>query len=378
MQHEEMGVPESQESSSAKDVAEGDPVTADRDPGIARVRSYLLYGLSLPERTLRSTTAVVGGALDSSMKLLVPQAFRSSRSYTIFVQQMLDFMVEEMGRVDLPEDEESEVSDDPEVESFVARKTVGSFVEIAGWATLHVSPVTVLAIFSDLAYGSKTYLNELSLELKSQGVIDPDTTIDQVSDLLDAVSKTSGMTAQNFDMPPISVEGLRQTVEQTRKAIAETSPTKLIPQSELKRLWNEMKETAEQQEVNLFSISSTMTLYALNKVGTVGKSTVSAVTVAGNMFDRHILDYYRSGLGEIRSRGVYTTLRENSQPYMEAAWNNFSTSQSTITEDLVTGTLLVRAWRSLRAWWRTRKERKQSTQRKSGSSVEKNGEPVKD
>ena len=27
------------------------------DPGIARVQSYLLYGLSLPERTLRSTTA---------------------------------------------------------------------------------------------------------------------------------------------------------------------------------------------------------------------------------------------------------------------------------------------------------------------------------
>ncbi|MFP6620953.1 MAG: hypothetical protein VB877_16535 [Pirellulaceae bacterium] len=344
------------------------------DPGMARVQSYLLYSLSLPERTLRSTTAVVGGALGGSMKLLVPQAFRSSHSYTIFVQQMLDFMVEDVGGVELPRDETE--TEDAEVEAFVARKTVGTFVEIAGWATLHFSPVTVLAIFSDLAYGSKTYLNELSEELKAKGVIDPETTIDQVSDLLDAVSKTSGMTAQAFDMPPISLEGLKKTVEQTRQAIAKTSPTQLIPQSEVKRLWNEMKETAEQQEVNLLSISSTMTLYALNKVGTMGKGTLSAVTVAGNMFDRHILDHYRSGLGEIRSRGVYTTLSENSQPYMVAAWNNFCTSKSTITEDLLSGALFARGWRAVRDWFRRRRKRKNKVPKQAQVSAGDENEPA--
>jgi hypothetical protein len=344
------------------------------DPGIARVQSYLMYSLSLPERTLRSTTAVVGGALGGSMKLLVPQAFRSSRSYTIFVQQMLDFMVEDVGGVELPKEETE--PEDPEVEAFVARKTVGSFVEIAGWATLHLSPVTVLAIFSDLAYGSKTYLNELSGELKAKGVIDPETTIDQVSDLLDAVSRTSGMTAQAFDMPPISVEGLKKTVQQTREAIAKTSPTQLIPQSEVKRLWSEMKETAEQQEVNLLSISSTMTLYTLNKVGTMGKGTLSAVTVAGNMFDRHILDHYRNGLGDIRSRGIYTTLSENSQPYMAAAWNNFSTSKSTITEDLFSGVLFARGWRAVRDWFRRRRKRKNKDSKQAELSAEDVNEPA--
>ena len=264
----------------------------------------------------------------------------------------------------------------PEVEAFVARKTVGSFVEIAGWATLHLSPVTVLAIFSDLAYGSKTYLNELSGELKAKGVIDPETTIDQVSDLLDAISKTSGMTAQAFDMPPISVEGLKKTVEQTRQAIAKTSPTQLIPQSEVKRLWNEMKETAEQQEVNLLSISSTMTLYTLNKVGAIGKGTLSAVTVAGNMFDRHILDHYRSGLGDIRSRGVYMTLSENSQPYMAAAWNNFSTSKPTITEDLLSGALFARGWRAVCGWFRRRRNRKNKVPKQAEVPAGDENEPA--
>ena len=47
-------------------------------PEPSSVTEYLLYGLSLPERTLRSTSAVVGGALRESTGLLVPQAFRSS------------------------------------------------------------------------------------------------------------------------------------------------------------------------------------------------------------------------------------------------------------------------------------------------------------
>jgi hypothetical protein len=338
-------------ATTADGVKPGDRQVASGDPGIARVRSYLLYGISLPERALRSSTAVVGGALGGSMKLLLPQAFRSSRSYSIFVEKMLDFMVADVGGVELPVDEQPDQQQgDQEVESFVARKAVGSFVEMAGWATLHFSPVIVLAIFSDLAYGSKTYLMELSEELKSKGLIDEETTIDQVSDLLEAVSKTSGVTAEAFDMPPISVAGLKKTVSQTREAIAETSPTKLIPQSELKRLWAEMKETAEQQEVNLLSVSSTMTLYTLNKVGTISKGALSTVTVAGNMFDRHILDHYRSGLGEIRQRGIYATLSENSQPYMVAVWKNFSAHQETITEGLISGKLFIRGWQALRTW----------------------------
>ena len=334
---------------AAVDAETEDAQPGTADPGVAQVRSYLMYGLSLPERALRSTTAVVGGAVGGSMRLLLPQAFRSSRSYSIFVQQMLDFMVRDMGGVELPTEEEDE-QQDQEVESFVARKTVGTFVEMAGWATMHLSPVTVLAIFSDLAYGSKTYLNELSSELKAKGLIDEETTIDQVSDLLDAVSTTSGMTAEAFDMPPISVEGLKKTVAETKKALSQTSPTQLIPQSELQRLWGEMKETAKQQDVTMFSVSSTMTLYTLNKVGTVSKGALSSVTVAGNMFDRHILDHYRSGLGEIRQRGIYPTLSQYSQPYMDAVWSNFSRRRATFTEDLFSGKLFIRGWRILRSW----------------------------
>ena len=98
-------------------------------------------------------------------------------------------------------------------------KAVGNFIELAGLATLHLSPLTLLAIVSDVAYGSQTYLNELAEELKSEGLIPEKSTISHASDLLDAVREASGVTAQAFDLPPTSIEGLRNTIQQTQDAV---------------------------------------------------------------------------------------------------------------------------------------------------------------
>ena len=174
-------------------------------PDVGSVYKYMVYGLSLPERTLRSTAAMVGGVISESSELLVPQAFRDSKSYQTFVQQMLDVVVKDVGRVNAESDEANE----DDVENFVARKTVGGFVDLAGMATLHVSPIVLLAVVSDLAYGSKTYLNELGEQLKKEGVIAEDSVIDGAQDLLDAVGSASSEAATVFDTPPISIEGLR-------------------------------------------------------------------------------------------------------------------------------------------------------------------------
>lgn len=42
------------------------------DPGIRSVYEYLTFGLSVPERTRRSTSAMIGGVLRESKELLVP------------------------------------------------------------------------------------------------------------------------------------------------------------------------------------------------------------------------------------------------------------------------------------------------------------------
>lgn len=317
------------------------------DPNIAAVQHYLLYGLSLPERMLRSTTALLGGALRESSALLVPQAFRNSKTYNVFVQQMLDFLVVDVGGVK----PDPAAANAQQIENFVARKTVSNFVELAGLATLHLSPVTVLALMSDIAYGSQSYLMELSDELKRSGVIDEKSTIDNATSLLSALSQASSTTAQAFSAPPLSVEGLKETIQQTRSALSQVDPATVIPQAEIERLWNEMRAMSKREGVGLLDISSAMTMYTLNRVGDVGRGALSSVTVVGNMFERNILGHYASALVSIKEKGFYATVADSSRPYIEATWQNFSTDKTTITEDLLAGRLLGKAWSGMRAWF---------------------------
>lgn len=320
----------------------------EQDPGIKSVYSYLMYGVSLPERALRSTGAMVGGVLRESTELLVPQAFRSSRSYSIFVTQMLNFVAEDIGGVT-----GKASADDPEaakVEGYVARKTVGNFIELAGITTLHLSPLTVLAIVSDVAYGSQSYLKELSLELKREGIIAQDSSIDSAADLLAAVSNASGTTAKAFDTPPLSIEGLQETIQQTRDALQGIDPGTVIPQGELERLWNEMHAVAAKQDVTLFEVSSAMTMFTIGKIGKVGSGALSGVRVAGNLFDRHIMDHYRRGITDIREQGFYQSVAHSSEPYIDAVWKNFSLEKSTVTEDLLSGKLIGQAWQGFYGW----------------------------
>ncbi len=332
-----------------------DNTTPDSVPSVDQVYKYLMFGLSLPERTVRSTAAMVGGAIDQSANLLVPQAFRDSKTYNTFVKQMLDVMANDVGGVgaDAAETEngaEAGEGEGPEIEQFVAKKAVSSFIDLAGMATMHVSPLTVLAIVSDVAYGSKTYLDELTEELVKEGVIDDQSVINNAADLLDAIGNASSQTADALDLPPMSVEGLRETIQQTQAAVADIDPALLIPQSEIESLWDDMQAMATRQDVNVFEISSAMTMYTLEQVNTVSKGALTTIRVTGDLVDRHLFDHYRQGLEQINEQGIYAMVAQTSQPYLDAVWYNFSEDRPTITEDFVSGKMVGQVWSSVKGW----------------------------
>ena len=326
-------------------------------PGVEQVYKYLMFGISLPERTIRSTAAVVSGAISESASLLVPQAFQDSKTYTTFVKQMLDVVAEDVGGVKRPAVDETNGGEcDPEVEDYVARKAVSSFVDLAGMATLHVSPLTVLAIVSDVAYGSQTYLTELADELKKEGVIAEDSTISNTAELLEAIGTASSETADALDMPPLSVEGLKETIQQTRDSVAKIDPTKLIPQSEIDAMWGDMQSIAEKEHVNVFSVSSAITMYTLENVETVTKGALTTIRVTGNVIDRHVFDHYRQGINEIYEKGLFTMVADSSEPYFDAVYYNFSADRPTITEDIITGKAIEKAWDGVVGWLGGKKE----------------------
>lgn len=351
------GASEADAQEAAAPTTEQLDVSIDMDEStVSEASSHLMrlfqYSASIPERTLRSAGAIAGGLVRESANWLLPSAFRNSRSYSIFIQQMLDFVCNDIGGVrriwsgtaHAPASELSEEEQAAENQAFLARKTVGNLLDMSALATFHVSPLAVLAIFSDVAYGSRHYLQLLSERLKSQHIIDEKTTIDNAGDLLAALEKASASAAGVFDKPPISIDGLRRTILETQAAIGQVDPTKLLPAAEIDQLWRQIEMAAKEQHASIWDVSATISLVALSNIQAMGKGTIVGLEVAGNLFNEHIIQHYWEGLRAIERNGLIPTLSRASAPYLEAVWANFAVDRKTWTEQLLSGELIKWGW----------------------------------
>lgn len=315
------------------------PETATVEPAeveLSPATQSLLFGLSLPERLVRSAVGLTAGAARELAGFVVPQAFQTSKSYEIAIQNSLSFLTDTVGGAERKVvDGAPETAPGDEAGEFVARKAVGNFIDLTGLATLHVSPMWILAVVSDVCYGSKTYVQEVALQLKEQGVIDDTSTIHHVDDLLGAIQRASGTTATAFDTPPLSIDQLRKTIDETRQALGEADMRKLIPQSELAAYWDEMQSVANAEGVSLLDVSAAVTMNTLNRVKTVTRGALTSVQVAGGLLNRNVLGHYRDSLTRVSEQGLFAIVAESYQPYVDAVWRNFSTGKRSWTESLL-------------------------------------------
>ncbi len=316
----------------------------------------LLYGISLPERLVRSAVGVTAGTAKELAEFVIPQAFQDSKSYEVMVRNSLGFLLTNVATVSesnsamiaqsdaplTPAQNNGDIATDPA--RYIARKAAGNFIDIAGLATLHVSPLWVLAIVSDAAYGTKTYLNELAQELQSQGLIDHSSSIHKVEDLFHAVKQASGSAASAFDQPPLSLEELRTSIEQTRKAINEIDPRSLIPESEISRYWLEMRAIANREQVSLLGVSAAIAMETVEGVKNVSQGTLTGLFVAGKIINRNIFDHYWDSLASINEQGIWNSVRQTYTPYVDLAWGNFTSSRKTWTETVLDPGHFARLW----------------------------------
>lgn len=321
--------------------------------------SGLMYGLSLPERFVRSAVGVTAGTAIDLAEFVVPQAFRDSKSYEVMVRNSLGFLASGIGKVAETSPLPSPVATLPAGDAIaatgagtvIAKKAAATFIDIAGLATLHVSPVWILAIVSDAAYGTQTYLNELAEELQKQGLIDDSSTIHRVDDLFAAVKRATGTAASSFDLPPLSLEELRTSLTQTRNALREVDPTQLIPEAEISRVWNEMRDVASQEDVSLLGVSAAMTMRTVESIKGLTQGSLTGLFVAGQIVNRNIFGHYRTALAEIRSQGIWVSVRNTYQPYVALASGNFTASRKTWTEQVLDPGHVTRAWTAVRGWF---------------------------
>ena len=206
---------------------------------VSQLVDGVLYGISLPERLLRSAVGLTAGTAREIAEFVIPQAFQSSKSYQVAIRNSLNFLLQSVAEVpeEQPDGQAAAVAAPetavPGTETdpgrFVAKKAIANFIDITGLTTLHISPLWILAIVSDAAYGTGTYVQELAAELQKKGLIDNSSTIHRVDDLLESVRKASGTAATAFDLPPLSIQELKDSITQTRAALNEIDPTQLIP-----------------------------------------------------------------------------------------------------------------------------------------------------
>jgi hypothetical protein len=341
------GAPESvdrQQSSGAVEL--GSPSAIDMDQqtmgeAFQNLKRMLHRSVGVPE-SLRSASAYASEWVRESANWLVPSAFRNSRSYSIFVRQMLDYVVNDLSIGGRLHGSDQELTDHDQV--ILARKTMGGLLDITALATFHLSPLTVMAIFGDLAYGNKDYLQYLADRLVEQRLLPASASIQCPEALVDAVQQALGGAVTVFEQPPISIHGLRKTIQDTRETLLHVDPNHLFPPSEIDQFLRQMELAARAQGASIWDVSATISVVAVGNIQLVSQGGVASLDIAGNMYQQKIIDYYWEGLRAVERQGLITALSRSSEPYLETVWNNYSMDQKTWKEQLLSGELFKWGW----------------------------------
>ncbi len=299
-----------------------------------RVAPYL-YALSLPERALRSLSAVGGGLLREASQLALPSKVRDAALYRATAGIGLRFLIEQVGDVYGIYPRE-----DPLSRKFVLRYATGSSVELVSIAILFVSPVWVLAALGDVTRVGKTVFSQIGEALKDEGLVDRDAQLDTMMQVLDGLERTSTHLALTVNMPPLDVSGLRQEWEQFRANLATLPPAQLPSAADVERAWNSVLNSSRKLNQSVFKVSIALGVSALSAIPAnlrwLSRSAAVAARTTGVVVGGAFLEHYAEASKELDRVGFGTYWAKHSRPYVVAAVRNFLPEKRSWTERLFT------------------------------------------
>jgi hypothetical protein len=247
------------------------------------------FVVSLPERVVRTLAAVVGGAVHETAQLVLPRLVRRSRLYEATAKNLL--------RVAM-------------------RKGAGNIVELGSIAAFGFSPLWLLAGASDLAHGSRVYIESLVSELKAAGVLADEVEVGTVDELLGVLERGAGQTARLVDIPPLELAELRRSLRELRDE-RDALPT----QRELAALFRALQAEARRENRSLLEVSSGVGLAFLVSARKVGRE--------------HLVVPYGEDWQPLRSEGFADYARRIAAPYRRAVTGHFDPARETHTERLL-------------------------------------------
>jgi len=289
------------------------------------------YLLSLPERVLRSTTAVAAGLVRELSDVTVPSAIRRSQLYQSMVGSFLRFLIEQVGKVEGAYPPEGRLT-----QEFAMRRAAGNGIEALGVLAFQASPVWVMAALADLSGAGRVVIAEICESLKQEGLLDPKSSFESVDQMMDGLEKFSGRVAEAINTPPLNVAELRKEWQEIRRQ-ARRVPAPALPSTALlQRHWSSLEREAAAQGRSVFEVSSLLALSAITRlpenVLRLGRSAGRASHRTGKLLAGALLDHYVVTLREIHETGYLSYFVREMRPYFHAAAAQFSPTRSSLTE----------------------------------------------
>ena len=295
------------------------------------LRNFLL---SLPERGLRSATALAGGLLRELGDVAIPKTIRRSQLYSNLVEATLRFLIEQVGQVKDVYPGAEKLSED-----FLVRRTAGNGIELIGILTFRASPVWVLAALADASGAGRFLVREITASLKAEGLLEPGTEFDTVDEMLVGLEASAGRMAANVNLPPLDVESLRQEWNALRGDLARIPPRQLPGTQALRDLWQEIEQEAGRQNRSVFQVSSLMAISAMKSVPEKARWLSASARYAASKTSTAVggilLEDYRTSLKQIRETGYVRYAVDQFRPYLSAAVSQFSPRHQSLTERLI-------------------------------------------
>jgi hypothetical protein len=296
-----------------------------------QLRNFLL---SLPERGLRSATALAGGLLREVGDVAIPKTLRRSQLYRNLVDATLRFLIEQVGQVKDVYPGEEKLSED-----FLVRRTAGNGIELIGILTFRASPVWVLAALADASGAGRFLVREITASLKADGLLEPGAEFETVDEMLIGLEASAGRLAATVNTPPLDVKSLRQEWDALRVDLARIPPRQMPGAQALRDLWQEIQHEAGRQNRTVFQVSSLMAISAMKSVPEKARwlsaSARSAALKTGTAVGGILLDDYRTSLKQIRQSGYVRYAVDQFRPYWSAAVSQFSPRRQSLTERLI-------------------------------------------
>ena len=291
------------------------------------------YICSLPERLVRSLSALAGGAVHELGEVVLPARVRRSRLYQSLVEVTVRFFIEQLGGV-----EGRYPTADALPYAFAMRIVAGNVVAWAGLVAFRVSPIWVLAALADVAGAGRDLINEIAVALEKDGLLEPGHRFESVDQLLDGLERTSGGLAEAVNTPPLDVASLRQEWAKFRSGAARLPKVSLPTRDRLWSQWRELQGEAAAQHRSVWELSSVMALATLRKLPGnalwLSNATLTSVRRTGAVLGLGLLDHYRNTLKEIRQTGYLRYWLQEFSPYVRGAARQFSPARRSATERL--------------------------------------------